>query len=182
MGSSYAILGHKKIIPIVTAADDDFSMPLAVMLLSSITGFSGKARNSAEYSLQIYVLDLEISKENKQKLKMVCESTEPKKDVTVSFVPIEITRLMPHRFARDKDSYLIPTTSHLGPAVLARLYIPELFYRQYDKIIYLDGDLLIQGDIVELWEIDIGDYQLAACREENTYYIDGIADAKICDR
>lgn len=42
-----------------------------------------------------------------------------------------------------------------------RLFLPEIL-PQYDKVLYLDSDLIIQTDIKELYSIDIGDFALAA--------------------
>ena len=50
--------------------------------------------------------------------------------------------------------------NHLTPYVLLRLFadmIPEIPY----KIIYLDTDTIVNGDLKELFKIDITDYELA---------------------
>jgi len=47
-----------------------------------------------------------------------------------------------------------------GRATYFRLLIPSLF--PFDKIIYLDCDVIVNMDIAELWHISIDDYALAA--------------------
>lgn len=64
-------------------------------------------------------------------------------------------------------------------ATFYRLGIAE-FLPQYDKCIYLDSDLLVNGDLKELYDIDIEDYYVAGVRDwhvilsdlmENTHQI-----------
>ena len=50
---------------------------------------------------------------------------------------------------------------------LYRLAMHEIL--PFDKVIYLDGDTLVNLDIRELWEIDVGDNYLAAARDEVIY-------------
>lgn len=47
---------------------------------------------------------------------------------------------------------------------LMRVAYP-LIFKDYDKILSLDCDTLIQGDISALWDIDITDYYLCASKE-----------------
>lgn len=46
---------------------------------------------------------------------------------------------------------------------LYRLKIPEIMPVNLDKIIYLDCDLIVHLNIVELWKLNIEDYAIAAC-------------------
>ncbi|MEL6682864.1 MAG: glycosyltransferase family 8 protein [Pseudomonadota bacterium] len=50
--------------------------------------------------------------------------------------------------------------SHTTEATLDRLYLPEIL-PEVDKVIYLDIDLLVRGDLKELYAIDLGDNVLA---------------------
>ena len=53
---------------------------------------------------------------------------------------------------------------HLAQAAYYRLLIPELI-REYDKCIYLDCDVIVNGDLGELFDIDITDFYLAGVRD-----------------
>lgn len=57
-----------------------------------------------------------------------------------------------------------PLTSYYSIEVYYRLAIPELL-PAVDKCLYLDADLVIRGDIAELWRIDLEGYALAAVRD-----------------
>jgi lipopolysaccharide biosynthesis glycosyltransferase len=54
-----------------------------------------------------------------------------------------------------------PNVGHLSKAAYARLLLPELL-PELDRVLYLDADLLIYGDVRELWQTDTGDKVLAA--------------------
>ena len=51
-----------------------------------------------------------------------------------------------------------------------RLFLPEIL-PQYDKVLYLDSDLVIQSDIKELYSTDIGDFALAAVIDKSASFI-----------
>ena len=53
---------------------------------------------------------------------------------------------------------------------LYRLFIPEIL-KNLDKIIYLDCDIVVNADIAELWNVDIGDNALAGARDSTSYDI-----------
>ncbi len=46
---------------------------------------------------------------------------------------------------------------------LFRLKSPEILPESVEKIIYLDGDVVVHSDIKKLWETDIEDKMMAAC-------------------
>ena len=41
-----------------------------------------------------------------------------------------------------------------NPSVFTRLYYGQMF-PQFDKVIYLDADVIVLGDICELWDVDL---------------------------
>ena len=43
-----------------------------------------------------------------------------------------------------------------SPAIFYRLTIADLF-PQYDKVLYLDSDIIAAGDVGELWDVELGD-------------------------
>lgn len=53
---------------------------------------------------------------------------------------------------------------HLSIAAFFRLLIPDLL-TGYDKCIYLDCDLLVNGDLAELFDIDLSDDYLAGVKD-----------------
>ena len=47
-----------------------------------------------------------------------------------------------------------------------RLFIPEMF-PEYDKGIYIDSDVVIEGDISKLYNMDLGDNTIGACMDNS---------------
>src|SRR5262249_26051824 len=51
---------------------------------------------------------------------------------------------------------------HFTVMTYARLLIGDLLPREIDRVLYLDGDILVRGDIGELWTTDLRDRTLGA--------------------
>ena len=64
----------------------------------------------------------------------------------------------------DPDSFV--SANHVA---LLKFRLPELF-PSLDRILYLDGDVLVRGDLAPLWETDLGGASLAAVRDSGTIY------------
>ncbi len=61
----------------------------------------------------------------------------------------------------------IPNGTHFSEANYFRLVLPNLL-PFLDKVIYLDSDTLVLGDIQELWKIDVTNFYLAAVNSLNS--------------
>lgn len=131
-----------EVIPIFFAVDDGYIPFLAVALESLI-------QNSAKgYYYSIKILYTKIEEDNKKKI-----SKYENDNVKIEFVDLNyyIEEIKDKLYTRD---YYTKTTYF-------RLFIPNL-YPQYDKVIYLDSDIVVLGDISELYNIEIGDNLVAA--------------------
>ncbi len=53
---------------------------------------------------------------------------------------------------------------HLSIETMYRLIATEVLPNSVDKILWLDGDIIINKSLNELYETDIGDYYLCACK------------------
>ena len=122
-------------IPIFFAVDNGYIPFLAVALKSMLKNASTK------YNYDIKILYTNISEENKQKI-LKYETNNAK----IEFVDLDlyIEELQEKFYTRD---YYTKTTYY-------RLLIPNL-YTQYDKAIYLDSDIVVLGDISELYNQDV---------------------------
>lgn len=56
-------------------------------------------------------------------------------------------------------------TNGWNPIVLARLLIDKLLPTNIDKILYLDGDTIVRGSLIELWKTDLSKNVIAASIE-----------------
>lgn len=71
----------------------------------------------------------------------------------------------------DVSSYLdgicerLPLRDYYSNSTYYRMFIADM-YPEIDKALYIDSDTVVNGDISELFETDISNYDLAACREQ----------------
>ncbi len=131
-----------KVIPIFFAVDDIYIPCLAVALQSLIENAS------QNYYYSIKILYTNINEENKQKI-IKYEKT----NVKIEFVDLNyyIEEVKDKLYTRD---YYTKTTYF-------RLFIPDL-YPQYDKAIYLDSDIVVLGDIADLYNTEVENNLVAA--------------------
>ena len=137
---------YLKEIPIFFAVDDGY-IPFLSVAISSLIENSSK-----EYKYTIRVLYTHVTEENKQKIKEYqCEN------VSIEFIDLSsyISKIKDKLYTRD---YFSATTYY-------RLFLPEL-YPQYDKVLYLDSDIVVLGDISELYNTDLQDNLIAAAPDD----------------
>ncbi len=135
-----------KEIPIVFSTDDNYIAYLDVAISSLIENAS------KEYSYRIIVLNTGLERENVEKVKR-----NAREGFVIDFV--DISSELDFIKSKLKNVY------HFSLVTYYRLFIASLF-PQYKKIIYLDCDLVVIGDISELYRTEIGDNILAACDEQ----------------
>lgn len=131
----------KTVIPIFFSVNDAYS-PFLATAISSI-----KDNASRGYTYHIHVLTDDISQENRKRLSCLADE-----DFIIEFNPLAermaslagVQKLQQHCFA-----------AFASLTIYFRLFIPELF-PQYDKAIYLDADLVVPGDISQLFRENLG--------------------------
>ena len=131
----------KTVIPIFFSVNDAYSPFLATAICSI------KANASRSYTYHIHILTDDVSVENKDRLSALAEE-----GFIIEFNPLAeqmttlpgVKQLQSHCF----DAFATLT-------IYFRLFIPELF-PQYDKVIYLDADLVVPGDISALYQEHLG--------------------------
>ena len=132
---------EKNIIPICFAIDDAYTPFLAVALQSLIDNAS------KEYNYCIKVLHTNVKEEHMKQIKKY-----ENEYVNIEFVDLN------YYLEKVKDK--LYTRDYYTNTTYFRLFLPEL-YPQYDKILYLDSDITIVGDISELYNTDMGDNLIA---------------------
>lgn len=138
---------EKKIIPIFLATDDNYAKYLAVALKSIITN-----ANTRDYFYKVYVLETDLDKKFLESFKDICGDV-----ASVEYVNVKNQiKLFESRLTlRDYYTY---TTYY-------RVFISEMF-PEYDKAIYLDCDLVVNGDISRLFNTNLGNNLVGAIQEE----------------
>lgn len=141
------------VIPVVCGADDQYAMPLAVMVCSILANL-GRSRK-----LLLYVVDGGIKEQNKQR---IIQSINPEQ--------CTIEWLKPSNDALEG----LKLTQHFSSAIYYRLLIPELLPQSFNRAIYLDCDLVVNVDLGALWDIDIGEHYLLAALDTHFPYASSV--------
>ena len=142
-------------LPIVFTCDDSYFKYTSVVIASLLTNQNKDCR------YEINIISEYISQEN-QKLAEQQISKFP--NFSLKFITLE-------NFDADKF-YL---NSYMSVSTYYRFYIPQLF-PQYERILYLDSDLIVDADISELASIDFEE-RLAIC-SPSPFVIDKIKEEK----
>ena len=131
-------------INIVCAGNRNFIIPMKVMLKSLAV--------NTKKNVEIFVLNKEWKENDKIDF---METFSNNKNISIKFLDMESYECLKH-FKTTKN---IPIESYF------RLFLPEVLPDNVEQIIYLDGDIIVEGDIEELWNIPIGEHALMAVSE-----------------
>jgi lipopolysaccharide biosynthesis glycosyltransferase len=126
---------------LVCAADDGYSMPMAVMLYTALKNYRGPA------GVEAYILDGGISIINRQKIQRVLAKTG-----------VRLHWLKPSLMLIKE----LPVKKHLSVSSYLRLLIPDLLSDTISKAVYLDVDIIVDGDLSVIWQQEIGNNYLLA--------------------
>ncbi len=159
----------QKEIPIFFGVDDSYAPFLGVALNSAIKNCSPSRKYKA------IVLYQELKESNYEKLKSL--ETE---NFAIEFVAMQnelesITDRMSNRLRCD----------YFTLTIYFRIFIPAMF-PQYEKAIYIDSDVVLNSDIAELYDTEIGDNYIGACSDKSivdvpplVHYVENAVGIKI---
>ena len=136
----------KRELPIVLAADKNFSVALGLAILSLLESASASTR------YDIYVLDDGVADE----VKFSIDKLRLRYDFSISYFNVSevISRM--------------PESARFPKVAFARFFIPELLpERVGGRILYTDADVLFKEDLTPLFDIDMQGKALAACPDIN---------------
>lgn len=143
-------------IHIFLSTDNNYSVPAYITLFSLICNYRGKQ------SVNVYILTSgDLSSEN---LHLLSTLSDNDSRFEISFIDM-------------KGAYNGVTfkLDHLSHAAMYRLMIPRIAEQlrlKTDKCIYLDTDIVVEGDISELYDLD---------KTLGKYYFAGVPDPCLCN-
>lgn len=129
-----------KKIPVVFVSDENYCVPTAVAIQSMLDN----AHQDTFY--EIYIIADGISNEYKRKLEKLKNNRS-----LISIIEVNDTHLSKY----SQEGYYVSGTA------LLKFNIADLL-PQYDKVLYIDGDILVCKDLTEIYDIDVCKYCLAA--------------------
>lgn len=127
------------------ASDDNYAQPLGASLCSMFDNFK-----SDKYILKILILDGGITEENKIKINKIGN--------------IFNKEIIFKKISND-DFKKFPLVQYFSIVMYYRLLIPTFFKEIANKVIYVDCDTLVLGNIASLYETNIDNFYLGAIRD-----------------
>lgn len=142
-----------KLIPIFFSTDDNYAPYLGVAISSLVTNCS------PEHQYKIHILHDNLSSYYQKSLSSLAQSN------------VEICYVAVNSFAELIKQFKLPENTELSQETFYRILIPLLF-KDYDKLVYCDCDIIFKSDIAELYNIDTGDNYFAAAPDLNLTQFD----------
>lgn len=133
-------------INLIFSSDNNYAQFLGVTLCSI---FENKKSSNP---IIVYVLDGGIKYDNKEKLAIL----EKEYKFSINYIKVDSVFF--------KDFYI---SHHITQATYYRIIIPDLL-PNLEKALYLDCDIIVLGDIKELYEKEITNHAFAAVEEKVT--------------
>lgn len=133
---------NKKIIPVAMISDNNFIMPTCVAITSLIQ------TKLEETSYDIFILMAECQESSEKKIRML-----EQKGCSIHIVRVSLEKY--------KD---IKQLAHISRACLLKFDLCDLI-PQYDKILYMDGDVVVRGDLSSLYDTDLMGSYAAGVKE-----------------
>ena len=130
---------------ICCSTDDNYAQHCAVMLCSLFV-------NNPTHRFSIHILINSLNEEYKKALTHLAKSYNSE----IHFYEVDSSLLIGCKYR-----VLRP----LSEAAYYRVLLSSIIPSNIDKILYLDCDIVVIGDVCELFEIELDDYPLAAVQE-----------------
>ncbi len=138
---------NKNKIPVFYACDNKYA-PIATTSMASLLF-------NTDSFIEFYVLDCNLSALNRRKMEMLAQRFS---NFSIEFIPVDSNA----RFG------YINLRNYLTTACFARLLIPDL-KPKLKKVVYLDCDTIMMGDIADLYAQDLNGYAIGAVPDPNVF-------------
>lgn len=151
--------GMRGVIPVALAADNTYVPMLTTTLRSMLDNAS------RDYLYDIVVLEKDISPSNQSLMREFLSSCA---NVRLRFANV---------LGLVSSFDLATSNEHISVETYYRFLIQQVM-PEYDKVLYLDSDLIVCGDVSELFSTELGDNLLAAVRDIDFQGNLGMKDGK----
>lgn len=150
---------------LVFSGDEGVALPLAVSMHSALANLGPGA------APELFVLDCGISEATGERLLEIVRRARPA--TVVQWVPVS-----PERFEELMAGGRIAAASfgRISAATYARLLLSDLLPARVGRVVYLDADILVRGDLGELIGADLNGAPIGAVRDflEDTTFNAGV--------
>lgn len=137
-------------IPVFFASDDNYAPFLSVAIVSLLENCN------KDYFYKIHVIHDNMSKKNMEKIKSL--------ETSYSEIIFDSISNNLDFIGDNLDNRLRPDLFTL--TIYFRLFIPDMF-KEYNKAIYIDSDIVVTGDISKLYNTDLENNYIGASRDKS---------------
>lgn len=129
--------------------DDNYAQHCCAMLCSLL-------ENNKEWAFHVHILTHKLSKENTDEINKLfkrynCENT---------IYEVDESRLDGVRFRQKYP---------LSKAAYYRILLPEILSVDIEKVLYLDCDIIVLNNVIDIYNVVLDNYALAACIDSCPY-------------
>jgi lipopolysaccharide biosynthesis glycosyltransferase len=137
-------------IALACAADAAYVRPLAAMVQSVLTNLASRRE------IDVFVLASGIESEDRSKL----SESWNRQRATVHWLD-----------ARDSQFAGVPLWGRMPITTYYKLAVTDLLPADVGRVIFLDSDLIVLGDLGALWDADLGSHHLLAVQDRVVPYV-----------
>ena len=141
VGSGYM----NNVMNVAFITDKNYVIPTAAAIASLIEN------NMSFDKLYIYIFCDRVCPDDIEKLKSMKSGN----------VKINVLEVSVSRYEEAYSELYNRTKIHVSPCAMLKFELP-LLLPELDKVLYLDGDIIVNSDLREMYNLDIKDYYLAA--------------------
>lgn len=135
-------------IHVVLASDEKYAMPMSVVICSA-------AFNCApDRLLRFHIIESGFSEESKQRVHRSLTGVRSR-NAQIDWYPVAMKSI----------ADLTIVHSHMNSLIYARLLAPRLLPPDVDWALYIDSDVVVEGDVSELWDAYKSEKSLSAVRD-----------------
>ena len=132
----------------ILCCPDNNYIPYCGIMLTSLF------ENNRDINFTVYIIAAKLKKTNKELLEKLCCIYNN----CISFIDIE---------NNDLGNCPVRQGDHVSIAAYYRIFAPQLLPQNIDKILYLDGDIIINASINNLYNTNIDNYAFGAVIDED---------------
>ncbi|NDW18226.1 glycosyltransferase family 8 protein [Dysgonomonas sp. 216] len=129
---------------IALCTDNNYVMPCGITIISLL-------ENNRDNKIVLHIVGMGLSDYSKGKLSDIIAQY---KNASVFFYEMDEDFLKPYGF-------LLGNSKYLSFATYIRLFLGDLLPADVKKVLYLDSDIIIAKNLIELWNTDITGYSVA---------------------
>lgn len=131
-------------INVVCASDNNYA-PMLSIVMSSLAGNTNAV-------VRLNILDCGVTADNRSRLD---EFSKHFDNLIIRWITVDL----------DGEMSVFPERFHITRATYARLLIPEVL-PDLRKVVYLDTDVMVCGDVKELFDVDLEGFAIGAVWED----------------